>query len=383
MLVRPALPPRILGRRRVLSGLAALLLNLTPVLALGPPAEPAPRLRPESIGLVEAPRYPDQFLRACVRSDLSGRAKLVYAVLLSHWSHLRGDAWPSLTTIAAEASLCKDTVIAAIYELEENGWVRVRRRMRRSERAANEPSSNLYRFDVDFGCELEALAGEHASAERAAEERAAEERAAGRAAMAELAQVREELARLRVLVAGASTAAASSATSPAAASSASSSPVLTAAAAGLEGPAGRIFDELASRAELRVLAVADFARLLWSKAQDRGRSLAGALEALAELAEKHRARIALRRARVWTLEELADRALAFVGRAREVEDAPAPLVAAARNPRTEEFAWGWEEQPAAQPPREWFSNVARLLGEPSSASSAPVRPLLTGPPRPT
>ena len=95
--------------------------------------------------------------------DVSATALSVAAALARH-ADAKGEAWPSMPTVAARLNVCRNTVVTAVAELEAAGWIERHHRRRVSNRgdAALEPdgppsTSNLYRllWLTPEGCTVE------------------------------------------------------------------------------------------------------------------------------------------------------------------------------------------------------------------------------------
>jgi hypothetical protein len=56
-------------------------------------------------------------------SSLSTHARLVFVVVCKYWNKDKHEAWPSVATIAACAGMSRQSVMRALRELEDSGWL--------------------------------------------------------------------------------------------------------------------------------------------------------------------------------------------------------------------------------------------------------------------
>lgn len=82
-------------------------------------------------------------LRHALASGLTGAQKNVLVALI-HRRNKRGVCWPSLDTIAEDASHVRSTVCEALLVLEALGWILRTRRFR----ATGQPTSTLYHVQL-------------------------------------------------------------------------------------------------------------------------------------------------------------------------------------------------------------------------------------------
>jgi hypothetical protein len=98
-----------------------------------------------------------------ITGSISATALQVAAALARH-ADAKGEAWPSMPTVAARLNVCRNTVVTAVAELEAAGWIERyhRRRVSNQGDAALVPdgppsTSNLYRllWLTPEGCDAE------------------------------------------------------------------------------------------------------------------------------------------------------------------------------------------------------------------------------------
>lgn len=78
---------------------------------------------------MSAPFRPLDHLRAIRTSDLTGHEKAI-AVWLTTYADEQGEAFPSLETLAAASGFSRATVMRAVADLREHGWLTTRRARR-------------------------------------------------------------------------------------------------------------------------------------------------------------------------------------------------------------------------------------------------------------